>query len=87
MLDWLGVTTYERDILGRITKAVDHNNAVVRYTWGLLDERQGLTYPNRDKVKYSHDIMGRLKVVGNATLGVPQHTMFHDYMRLMGVKR
>ena len=63
MLDWLGETTYERDVLGRITKVVDHNNAVVRYKWGLLDERQELGYPNGDKVKYSYDVMGRLAKV------------------------
>ena len=63
MLDWLGQTTYERDILGRITKVTGHNNSIVRYNRGLLGEKKGIDYPDGSKIEYTYDNMNRLSEV------------------------
>jgi RHS repeat-associated protein len=63
MIDWIGETTYELDILGRIKRVKDHKGDIVSYQWGLMNEKEMIKYPDGSTVNYEHDINGRIKKV------------------------
>lgn len=58
--DWLGRTTIERDIMGRVTKVVDYAGAEVAYSWGHGDQCTGITAPDGQSTAYVYDELGRL---------------------------
>ena len=64
--DWLGKTTLENDILGRLTKVTDYQNRTVGYEYNSIGEKTKLTYPDGRVASYSYDEEGKLSaVVGN----------------------
>ncbi len=64
--DWLGKTTLENDILGRLTKVTDYQNRTVGYEYNSIGEKTKLTYPDGRVASYSYDEEGKLAaVVGN----------------------
>ncbi|MBR2674835.1 MAG: hypothetical protein IKE52_05215 [Mogibacterium sp.] len=52
--DSLGVTTIERDILGRETKITDHKGRAVSYSYDRLGNRTSICYANGKVVNYSY---------------------------------
>ena len=54
-------TTYEYDILDRITRVVDKNGTATVYEYDALGNRQAVTYPNGEKIIYTYDPCSRLK--------------------------
>ncbi|MDC7278415.1 DUF6531 domain-containing protein, partial [Butyrivibrio fibrisolvens] len=53
--DWLGVTSVERDAMGRVLSVIDYNGKKVSYTYGKVSERTSITYPDGKKVDYIYD--------------------------------
>lgn len=58
--DWLGETRIERDQQGSPISITDHNGKTVRYEWGSMGQRQGMTYPDGTKVSWTYDNLLRL---------------------------
>ncbi len=58
--DWLGETRIERDRQGSPISITDHNGRTVRYEWGSMGQRQGMTYPDGTKVSWTYDSLLRL---------------------------
>ena len=64
--DWLGKTTLENDILGRLTKVTDYQNRTVGYEYNKIGEKTKLTYPDGRTAAYTYDEEGKLlSVIGN----------------------
>ncbi|WP_143484090.1 DUF6531 domain-containing protein, partial [Pseudobutyrivibrio ruminis] len=64
--DWLGKTTLENDVLGRLKKVTDYKNRTVSYEYGNLGEKTKLVYPDGKEVIYNYDEERKLSsVVGN----------------------
>ncbi|MBQ7149024.1 MAG: hypothetical protein IJR96_09765 [Pseudobutyrivibrio sp.] len=64
--DWLGKTTIENDILGRLTKVTDYQNRTVSYEYGKMGDRTKLVYPDGKSAVYTYDAEGRLSnISGN----------------------
>ena len=57
--DSLGITTIERDILGRETKVTDYKGRAVSYCYDKVGRRTGITYPSGKHVAYEFDKYGR----------------------------
>ena len=57
--DWLGETRIERDRQGSPVSITDHNGRTVRYEWGSMGQRQGMTYPDGTKVSWTYDSLLR----------------------------
>ena len=58
--DWLGETRIERDRQGSPVSIRDHNGRTVRYEWGSMGQRQGMTYPDGTMVSWTYDSLLRL---------------------------
>ena len=70
--DWLGKTTLENDIFGRISKATDYQNRTVAYEYNAIGEKTKLTYPDGREAIYSYDEEGKLSsITGNG-----EHTSY-----------
>ena len=54
-------TTYEYDILDRITRVVDRNGTATVYEYDALGNRKAVTYANGEKLVYTYDACSRLK--------------------------
>ena len=64
--DWLGKTTLENDVLGRLTKVTDYKNRTVAYEYNELGAKTKLTYPDGRTADYTYDAEGRLSsITGN----------------------
>ena len=64
--DWLGKTTLENDVLGRLTKVTDYKNRTVAYEYNKIDAKTKLTYPDGRTADYTYDADGRLSgITGN----------------------
>ena len=64
--DWLGKTTLENDILGRLTKVTDYQNRTVSYEYNEIGAKTKLTYPDGRTADYTYDGEGRLSgITGN----------------------
>ena len=50
--DWLGTTSIQRDVLGRVLSVNDYNNKSVSYNYGKLNERTEIVYPDGRTVDY-----------------------------------
>ena len=57
--DSLGITTIERDTLGRETKVTDYKGRAVSYSYDNVGRRTGITYPSGKHVAYEFDKYGR----------------------------
>jgi hypothetical protein len=44
--DWLGTTTIENDIRGRLSKVSDYQDRTVAYEYNSIGEKTKLTYPD-----------------------------------------
>jgi YD repeat-containing protein len=60
MTDWNGVTSFELDLLGRITSVNDHSDDVVSYTYDEVGNQTSITYPDGTTASYEYDLLGRL---------------------------
>jgi len=58
--DWLGVTTFDVDVLGRVEKVTDYEGREVSYTRGKLGQRLSMKYPGGKVVEYGYDEFMRL---------------------------
>ncbi|SCZ81457.1 DUF6531 domain-containing protein, partial [Pseudobutyrivibrio xylanivorans] len=64
--DWLGKTTLENDILGRLTKVTDYKNRTVGYEYNAIGEKTKLVYPDGRVAAYTYDAEGKLSgISGN----------------------
>lgn len=61
--DWLGVTSFENDALGRVTKTTYPDGRSVQYTIGAYGERRSIVYPNGNAVFYQYDEALRLSQI------------------------
>lgn len=66
MTDWLGTTTFEMDLLGRIVSVNDHNGQNTRYAYDAVGNRTGMAYPDGAEVEYEYDLLGRQSKVTDA---------------------
>ena len=81
MKDHLGITSIEYDVLGRVTKTIDHDNNEINYAYNALNQREKLTYPDGSEVNYAYNASGRLTSVAHIPVGaeIPQVTSYiHD---------
>ena len=64
--DWLGKTTLENDIFGRLSKVTDYQDRTVAYEYNALGAKTKLTYPDGRQALYSYDEEGKLSsITGN----------------------
>lgn len=56
-----GTTTYEYDLLDRVTKVIDRNGKATLYEYDALGNRSAVRYPNGNVVTYTYDACQRLK--------------------------
>lgn len=68
MVDWNGTTTFELDMLNRITEVTDHNNLTTGYTYDAFGNLASILYPDNTAVTYSYDQLGRLTSLTDAGL-------------------
>ena len=61
--DSLGITTIERDRLGRETRITDHKGRAVSYSYDRLGNRDSIKYANRREVRYIFDETNRLSEI------------------------
>ena len=53
--DWLGITRFQRDELGRVTEVESSDNQVTSYIWGDRGECREIVYPNQKCVSYDYN--------------------------------
>ncbi len=70
MNDWLGETTFELDLLGRLTKATDHKGNAVKYTYDAVGNQTSLTYPDGGIAARTYDAIGELLTVTDPEEGL-----------------
>lgn len=58
--DWLGITTFELDQMGRAEQITDHEGKTVKYNRGNLGQCLSMEYPGGHKVHYGYDELMRL---------------------------
>ena len=56
-----GATTYEYDLLDRVTRVIDHNGNATVYEYDALGNRSAVRYPNGTVMTYTYDVCQRLK--------------------------
>ncbi|WP_248404843.1 RHS repeat domain-containing protein [Butyrivibrio fibrisolvens] len=61
--DWLGTTTIENDIRGRLSKVTDYQDRTVAYEYNSIGEKTKLTYPDGRQALYSYDEEGKLSSI------------------------
>ena len=74
MKDWLGVTKFDLDPLGRILEVTDFENKTTKYTWTNTGEKESITYPDGSEVNYQYDNLGRLTEVQDAIGKVTEYS-------------
>ncbi|WP_248404834.1 DUF6531 domain-containing protein [Butyrivibrio fibrisolvens] len=76
--DWLGKTTLENDIFGRLSKVTDYQNRTVGYEYNSIGEKTKLTYPDGRQVLYSYDEEGKLSSITSKGIdtGFDEHTSY-----------
>ena len=60
MMDWNGVTSFELDLLGRVTSVNDHNDKTTGYTYDSVSNQTSIAYPDGSTARYTYDLLGRL---------------------------
>ncbi|MCL2111643.1 MAG: DNRLRE domain-containing protein [Clostridiales bacterium] len=63
MADVGGESSYENDLLGRITKATDADGRSIEYAYGENGQVSKIVYPDGSAVVYGYDAMGNLAEV------------------------
>jgi YD repeat-containing protein len=63
MRDWLGLTSFTPDALGRTEKITDFEGKSVRYEWDELNRKEKIIYPDGKEVKYAYNRSGKLSEV------------------------
>ena len=63
MTDWTGTTTFEVDLLNRITKTTDTKGQVVEYTYDTTGNQTSVSYPDGTTTTKTYDLLGQLKTV------------------------
>ena len=63
MVDWTGTTTFEVDLLNRITKTTDTKGNVVGYTYDATGNQTSVSYPDGTTTTKTYDLLGQLKTV------------------------
>ena len=63
MTDWTGTTTFEVDLLNRITKTTDTKGKVVSYTYDATGNQTSVSYPDGTAATKTYDLLGQLKTV------------------------
>ena len=61
MVDWTGTTTFEVDLLNRITKTTDSKGNVVGYTYDATGNQTSVSYPDGTTATKTYDLLGQLK--------------------------
>lgn len=56
-----GKTSYEYDLLDRVTKVFDRNGKATVYEYDILGNRSAVRYPNGNVMTYTYDACQRLK--------------------------
>ena len=56
-----GTTTYEYDLLDRVTRVIDRNGRATVYEYDALGNRSAVHYPNGNVMTYTYDACQRLK--------------------------
>jgi RHS repeat-associated protein len=63
MVDGAGESSYDYDVLGRLTRTENGHGDVVEYQYDIADQLTGLVYPNGKAVSRAYDPAGRLESV------------------------
>ena len=63
MTDWTGTTTFEVDLLNRITKTTDTKGKTVEYTYDVTGNQTSISYPDGTTVTKTYDLLGQLNTV------------------------
>jgi len=72
MDDWNGTTSFEVDLLKRITAVTDHKGKKVSYTYDEVGNNSSITYPDNSVTAYEYDLTGKMTKVtepGNKVTG------------------
>jgi YD repeat-containing protein len=59
MEDWNGDTSFEIDLLGRISSVNDHNGQTVSYTYDAAGNQTVISYPDSTAASYQYALLGR----------------------------
>ena len=60
MTDGLGTSSYQYDVLGRLTQTTDANGFTLQYQYDANNNLTQLTYPDGNSVTYTYDALNRL---------------------------
>ena len=63
MEDWTGTTSFEVDLLRRITQVTDRKGNVVEYGYDEVGNQVSMDYPDGTGVDYAYDLLHQLKTV------------------------
>ncbi len=53
--DWLGITTINRDAMGRVSDVTDHEGNTIGYSWDGRGQCTAMRYPDGASVRYEYD--------------------------------
>lgn len=63
MTDWMGTTSFELDLLSRITRTTDTKGKVVEYGYDAVGNQTSVAYPDGTAAVKTYDLTGNLKTV------------------------
>ena len=75
MTDWTGTTSFEVDLLSRITKTTDTKGKVVEYTYDATGNQTSVTYPDTSAIYDYGLVNNQIKVTGT---GVSETAYTYD---------
>jgi len=79
--DWLGITSFEFDALGRLEKVNDHNGHITRYEHDPVGNLTSIIYPTGLEVKYTFNELNQVHAVTDSDGNIT--TFNHDHTGLL----
>jgi RHS repeat-associated protein len=81
MNDWTGKTSFEVDLLSRITKTTDTKGKAIEYTYDEVGNQTSVKYPDNTIATKTYDLLGNIKTV-TETDGRTTHYTYDGMVRI-----